>query len=261
MAGWHLDALRIRDDVVVLGTVEAHVDPCRAVLVATAELDELVRRGAEAAIVATPATTHRPIVERCLELGLHVLVEKPLAPKMADCEALLGAAAGAARAGIVVAVAHTERFSSAILDLRMSTPVAISTVRVGPRPQRIRDVGVLLDVAVHDVDLVRYLTKSEYTSVAVDVAGTDGGAEVEATIRARLADGSTVEHHAAWGAPNAVRQLVVDGRCIDLLAVEPGAALAAQAGAFVAACLGHGQSPRLATVADGAAAVAVLTAR
>src|SRR5256885_1453785 len=108
-------------------------------------VDALVRAGSEAVVVATPATTHRHLVERCVELGVHVLVEKPLATTAEDVEALQAAAACAARAGTVLAVGHVERFSPVVDGVTITPGAPIRTWRCGPRPDRVRDVGVLVD--------------------------------------------------------------------------------------------------------------------
>jgi predicted dehydrogenase len=254
----HLAVLRDRSDVRVIeaSDVAAEADPKSF---RTEWVDALVAGGAGAVIVATPATTHRTIVERCLELGVHVLVEKPLAANISDAAAMALAAENAERNGLVVAVGHVERFSPALADVTVTDHSAIRTRRAGPRPVRIRDVGVLLDLAVHDVDLVRFLTGREYRSAAVEVDIVDAaGVDLAASITGILDDGTSVTHEVSWCEQVTTRLLVIGDRSVDLILVDRTAAVTAQDAAFLNACLG-GERGFLARAADGLAALSVIT--
>jgi predicted dehydrogenase len=228
------------------------------------DLQGLLAQRPEAVIVATPAESHRSVVERCLAVGIHVLVEKPLATTLADAHAMVAAAR---RAKCQLAVGHVERFSPAVLDIRRAmgatAPTSISTTRVGRRPSQVRDVGALLDLAVHDVDLVRWLTGREYVDAAVEVlATTDDGRESHARVDGVLDDGTRVTHEVSWLAEPVRRWTVAGhgrGDTFDLLSAGTGALLA-QDEAFLAACLGGDPAGSLATAADGAAAVEVALA-
>jgi UDP-N-acetylglucosamine 3-dehydrogenase len=127
-----------------------------------ADLDGLLRGGApDFAIVAVPTEEHVPVVRVLASLGIHVLVEKPLAATGAEARALIDACQAA---GIHAAVGHVERFNPALLELRRRTQdgqlgqvFLVATERIGPFPDRVRDVGVIKDLATHDLDLVRWL--------------------------------------------------------------------------------------------------------
>jgi UDP-N-acetylglucosamine 3-dehydrogenase len=124
-----------------------------------AELLEAVRP--EIVTICTPTRTHAAIAELALRSGAHVLVEKPIAASAEDAERL---AALAAAEGRLLAVGHIERFNPAVAELarRLGSGeggriLQVHARRVGPFPHRIRDVGVIHDLATHDIDVLRFL--------------------------------------------------------------------------------------------------------
>lgn len=168
---------------------------------------------AEAVVVATPTVTHEPIATRALQAGLHVLVEKPIAPDLAAARRLIEAAD---EAGSVLAVGHIERhnpvvaFAKEALEARrFGRPITLSTRRVSRFPGRIRDVGCLLDIGIHDLDVLMHLMGG----VPVDVyalGGThaaDEGYEDHASILLRFADGVQGAVEVNWLTPRKVRKL------------------------------------------------------
>ena len=115
----------------------------------------------DAVVIASPTTTHLPLALAAIEPGIAVLVEKPLAATPAEADEVVTAAA---RAGVPVQVGHVERFNPAVLELGrlldagwLSTVYAITSRRAGPFPARIRDVGVTIDLATHDVDILSFV--------------------------------------------------------------------------------------------------------
>ncbi len=123
---------------------------------------------AQAVIIAAPAETHYDLAARALRAGLHVLVEKPIAATL-DQAAELAELARAA--GLVLQVGHLERFSAAhgALSARMGKPLYIEAVRIAPFKPRGTDVSVILDLMIHDLDLILALTDSPV--VHVDAVG------------------------------------------------------------------------------------------
>lgn len=122
------------------------------------------------AVVAVPTEEHLATVRELCAAGIHVLVEKPLAATAADAEAVIAAVEGA---GLHGAVGHVERCNPALLELRrrlnageIGRPFLIATERIGPFPDRVRDVGVVKDLATHDLDLVRWLGGAPVAEVA-----------------------------------------------------------------------------------------------
>jgi predicted dehydrogenase len=261
----HLTALSQCPTAHVVGVTDRNADARWSSDVPVfADVDELLGVRPEAIIVATPACSHRSVVERCLAAGMNVLVEKPLATSGKDALALVDAAR---RANRLLAVGHVERFSPVMRDIRVAMndagPRAISTIRVGPWPAHIRDVGVLLDLATHDADLVRWLTGREYAHVDVVVlARADDGRETHSRVHAVLDDGTRVTHEVSWLAERPIRRWKVAGErgSVAGFDLSVGTRVAAQDEAFLGACIGRGPTDRLASVADGAAAVAIALA-
>jgi UDP-N-acetylglucosamine 3-dehydrogenase len=115
--------------------------------------------------VVVPTYVHFEVASFVLAHGIHVLIEKPIAGTLAEALALIKLAE---RQQVRIAVGHVERFNPAIIEVkrqlfaqRLGQPFYLHTRRIGPFPPRIRDVGVILDLASHDIDIMRYLTNAE----------------------------------------------------------------------------------------------------
>ncbi|HEY1350275.1 MAG TPA: Gfo/Idh/MocA family oxidoreductase [Ktedonobacteraceae bacterium] len=115
--------------------------------------------------VAVPTHLHFTVAAYALERGIHVLLEKPIAGTIAEAQALI---ALARRSGVLLAIGHIERFNPAIVQLRrrlrageLGAIFQLHARRLGPFPPRIRDVGVTLDLATHDIDIMRHLVAAE----------------------------------------------------------------------------------------------------
>lgn len=162
-------ALKLAARGVLVGVADA--DPARAAAVAAefavpARDPAALIAASDAVIVAAPTRFHAPLALAAIAAGRHVFVEKPLAGTMADAEAI---AAAAAHAGVVLQVGHIERFSAAIAAVRASGAgrgaAAYEAVRVAPFRPRSLDVSVVLDLMIHDLDLVLELADATLTSV------------------------------------------------------------------------------------------------
>ncbi len=128
----------------------------------------------DAVVIASPTTTHLPLALAAIERGIAVLVEKPLAATPAEADEVVTAAV---RAGVPVQVGHVERFNPAVLELGrlldagwLSTVYAITSRRAGPFPARIRDVGVTIDLATHDVDILSFVAGERPIRVSAETA-------------------------------------------------------------------------------------------
>ena len=115
--------------------------------------------------IVVPTSLHLPIALAALEAGTHILVEKPIAATREEAEQMIAAANRAAR---TLTVGHVERFNPAILELRrrlraneLGRIFEVRATRLGPFPARIRDVGVVVDLAPHDLDIMRFLLGSD----------------------------------------------------------------------------------------------------
>lgn len=153
-----------------------------------ARAEELTARP-DVAVVAVPTTQHVAVAGGLLRAGVSCLVEKPLAPDEAGCRELI-AAAEAGRA--TLAVGHVERFNPAIrraMELGIR-PRFIEAHRLAPYPFRATDVGVVLDLMIHDLDLALAWTGSEIVSLDAVGGAVLSASEDIASVRLRFADGS-----------------------------------------------------------------------
>jgi predicted dehydrogenase len=123
----------------------------------------------DAVSVVTPTPAHFPIARDFLEAGAHVLVEKPITETPAEARELI---ALAARAGRVLQVGHLERFNAAILAAEpyLSSPRFVECHRLAPYRERGTDVNVVLDLMIHDIDIVQTIVGAPIA--AIDAVGT-----------------------------------------------------------------------------------------
>jgi predicted dehydrogenase len=142
----------------------------------------------DAVSIATPTPLHFPLAQECLERGVHVLVEKPVTETPEQARSLIGAAA---RNGRVLQVGHLERFNAAILALEgtLGTPRFIESHRLAPFKERGTDVNVVLDLMIHDIDLIQSLVGAPIESIdAVGASVFSSGLDI-ANARIRYANG------------------------------------------------------------------------
>lgn len=178
---------------------------------------ELIERERpEAVTVAVPTQQHFPVVRDCLRAGCHVLVEKPIAATVDEGRQL---AAEAVAAGRVLTVGHIERFNPAVIDLKrriaageLGRVFQIHARRLGPFPQRVRDVGVVVDLATHDLDVMRYLTGGEVARVYAETkreVHTSNEDLFNGMVRFRDDTLGVLEIN--WLTPTKIRELCVTG--------------------------------------------------
>jgi predicted dehydrogenase len=147
----------------------------------------------DALIVAAPADAHHALAAAALRAGRHVLVEKPIAATLSQADEL---AALAAERGLVLQVGHQERFSAAFnaLEGRLGAPLYIEATRIAPFKLRGTDVSVVLDLMIHDLDMILSLVASPIESVdAVGAAVASEHADIaNARIRFRTGAVATI---------------------------------------------------------------------
>ncbi len=121
-------------------------------------LEDLLER-VDAVVVATPTRTHAEVSEQVLRRGVHTFIEKPIAADLNEADRILAAAADS---GAQVQVGHVERFNTAVVGARpyLDEPLFIESHRLAPFTERGSDVAVVLDLMIHDVDLVSSLVGS-----------------------------------------------------------------------------------------------------
>ena len=142
----------------------------------------------DALIVAAPAEAHFELATAALAAGKHVLIEKPIAATLAQADAL---AAQAQAAGLVLQVGHLLRYSAEhrAISARMTRPLYIEAARIAPFKPRGTDVSVILDLMIHDLDLVLALVDSPISSVDAVGAAVSSVHEDIANARVRFENG------------------------------------------------------------------------
>ena len=123
----------------------------------------------EVVSVCVPTTFHHAVVMEAIKNKKHVLVEKPIAFTLNEAEEMIAAAK---EAGVILATGHVERFNPAVQKAKeliedgvIGDIVSAFAKRVGPLPPRIKDVGVSIDLAIHDLDIMNYLFEEDITQV------------------------------------------------------------------------------------------------
>lgn len=170
----------------------------------------------DAVSIAVPTVDHLEVAQRVIERGIHLLLEKPIAFSVNEGEQIISAAA---QANVQLMIGHIERFNPAVMALKerlnkgeLGRVFQIDARRQGPFPARVRDVGVVIDLAVHDVDVMRYITGAEIGRIY---------AETERRIHSthedllsgllRLSDGTVGTLTINWLTPTKIRELYVTG--------------------------------------------------
>lgn len=193
---YHLEKLSDDPACDLVGVVE--IDPERRSQAAarfgirgSADLEAFAGQ-ADAAVIATPTPTHKAVGLQAFSHGWHVLVEKPMAATVEGAEALLTAAAAR---GVMLQVGHTERFNPAMAaGLAVADrPRFIVAERLGPFTGRSTDVDVVLDLMIHDLDIVAHLSESELVEVrALGVPVLTNEVDM-ASARLAFADGTVAQ--------------------------------------------------------------------
>jgi UDP-N-acetylglucosamine 3-dehydrogenase len=175
----------------------------------------LSRKDIDAIIICTPTVTHKQVAIRALVTGKHVFVEKPMTNTVSEARELMTLAESK---GLRIMPGHIERFNPAVTYLksladkgRLGKIILLLARRVGRKPDRISDVGVVRDTAIHDIDLSRYILKDEVNSVYARIGSTRNANEDYAEIMLQFGNGGTAFIDANWLTLQKTRTLVVTG--------------------------------------------------
>lgn len=191
-------------------------------------LDELLGLGLDAAIVAVPSEEHEAVAVALASAGVHSLIEKPLANTLNAAVDIRDAFAGT---DLVAAVGQVERYNPAMVALKrrlnrgeLGRIISIRTRRAGPNPTRVRDVGVVADLATHDIDLALWLG-GRLASLSAEVAHRlESPYEDLVEVIGRFEDGAVVSLSVNWLTPTKERSVSVLGErgafVADLLSAD-----------------------------------------
>ncbi|MBF0342119.1 MAG: Gfo/Idh/MocA family oxidoreductase [Magnetococcales bacterium] len=232
-----------------LGRFHAHkysrIEGVKLVAVADLQPDRAARVGAELGVVAvadytellsrvdlvsvvTPTESHYRVVRDCLQAGVHVLVEKPITTRLEEADRLIELAAQQKR---LLQVGHIKRFHPAVQALLDSgllvNPRFIDAQRFAPFKNRALDVDVVLDLMIHDVDLILHFVQSEVVSIEAVGTGVLSGKLDIANARIRFANGCIANVSASRVARDATRRMRIfqDDALFDLDFMRPGLAV------------------------------------
>jgi UDP-N-acetylglucosamine 3-dehydrogenase len=214
----HARVLRSLDGVELVGVSDFMGDPTGAAagVPVYRSVEELIGQGLDMCVVATPTVTHEAIGTQLADAGVAALIEKPVAQDAAAAERLVAAFEAA---GVVGCVGHIERYNPALQQMRarleagaLGDVYQVVTRRQGPFPARISDVGVIFDLATHDIDLTAWVTQQPYRLVSAQTAHRSGRhAEDLVSVVGQLGDGTVVNHLVNWLSPLKERVTVVTG--------------------------------------------------
>ncbi len=224
MGGNHVRVYWEMPDVQLVGVADA--DPQAAQNVAKrygtrayADYRELLdEEKPDAVTIAVPTVDHLGVALEVIARQIHLLIEKPIAFSVEEGRQIIIAAE---RAGVCLTVGHTERFNPAVSALRarladgeLGRVFQIDARRQGPFPARVRDVGVVIDLAVHDLDVMRYVTSSEIVRVYAETERRIHSTREDLlTGLVRLSDGAVGTLTINWLTPTKIRELYVTGEC------------------------------------------------
>ncbi len=164
--------------------------------------------------VCVPTTLHKTVATYSLSWGINTLVEKPIADSEKNAKAIISSAK---KSGAKLAVGHIERFNpviSALKEFLFSNGArifSISIQRVGPIPPRIKDIGIVLDLGTHDIDLVSYLTQQPISQIycTTNTYSNPSRHEDSAHINLTLESGISASITTNWLTPYKQRKLEV----------------------------------------------------
>jgi UDP-N-acetylglucosamine 3-dehydrogenase len=180
------------------------------------DIEQLLALQLDYAVIACPTALHEEVGLRLAEAGVHALIEKPLAPSV---EAAVKLVEAFEAKGLVGAVGHIERYNPSLQSLRsrleageLGDMYQIVTRRQGPFPGRIADVGVVMDLATHDIDLTAWVTGREYVDVSARTVSRSGRPHEDmVSAIASLGGGLMANHLVNWLSPFKERSTVITG--------------------------------------------------
>jgi len=218
MGANHARVLADLAEVKLVGIADS--DPKQRALVANAlgcaghaDVEALIAGGVDAITIAAPTHLHRDLALTCVRHGVHILVEKPIASSVEEGRAIIAAAQ---RAGVTLMIGHVERFNPAVeaikTAIRDEDILSIAITRVGPFPPRMSNVGVVIDLAVHDIDLIRWFTDSDIVEVQPQLSNAVAEREDIALLQFRTASGVLAHINTNWLTPFKARSVTVATR-------------------------------------------------
>lgn len=172
------------------------------------DYEQLLKQHLDAVTIAVPTSLHKKVSLDVAQAGTNMLVEKPIADTVQNADEIINTAQ---RNGVKLMVGHIERFNPIVPvvkeSIKDSRIISIGITRVGPFPPRVRDVGVVIDLATHDIDLIRYLTDSEFKRAYPLTSKNLSGQEDSAILCFEMDNGVLAYSIVNWLTPFKVREI------------------------------------------------------
>ena len=174
---------------------------------------ELLKQNLDAVSIAIPTSIHKKVAVDFANAGVNILVEKPIADTVPNANEIINSCQ---QNRVKLMIGHIERFNpviSTIKEIVKNTEIiSIDIARLGPLPPRVKDIGVIIDLAVHDIDIIRYLTGSEFVSVHSMTSKTLSNNEDTAIISLKTENGILCHITTNWLTPFKVREINIASR-------------------------------------------------
>lgn len=175
---------------------------------------DILKLGVDLVSIAVPTTLHREVGVACCNKGIHCFVEKPIADTLENARELISAAE---KNNVTLSIGHIENFNAAVIKLKeilqeemLGTLLHISAKRVGPFVPRVKDIGIVVDSASHDISVIRYLLGKEPKSTFAKHQTVENKRGDYAVIVLDFGDVfASIE--ANWFTPHKIRNLIVTG--------------------------------------------------
>lgn len=206
--------------VELVGIVDTNLERAREIakqykVKAFQDYRELISK-VDAVSIAVPTSLHKQVALDFIENGVNVLVEKPIAESIESAEEIIRAAE---KNNVTLMVGHIERFNPAVLRLKeiiesnsLGEIVTLTAKRVGPFPPQIKDVGVIIDLAVHDIDVMSFLLGEQVKEVYAKAGSAKNPLELEDyAVIVLTFESATGVVETNWLTPHKVRKLSVVG--------------------------------------------------
>lgn len=186
-------------------------------------IGELEALEVDAVVVATPTSSHKALGTHFLERGIHTLIEKPVCSNVGEVDDLIAARNSS---GAIAMVGHLERFNPAVSALKshiergtIGGVFQIATRRQGFFPARVSDVGVTKDLAIHDIDIARFISGTSYLSLFATLSRVSGREHEDMIVITGLMNNSILVNHLVnWVSPMKERVVTVTGSAGTLVA-------------------------------------------
>lgn len=171
---------------------------------------ELLRQNLDAVSIVVPTSLHREVAETVAASGVAMLVEKPIAATIPEAREMVQICRNY---NVKIMVGHVERYNPVITvvrkEIEQEEVSLVEITRIGPFPPRIKDVGIVIDLATHDVDLIRYLTSSEFKRSFGLISRNLIEHEDLAILAFEMENGTLARVTTNWLTPFKVRELTI----------------------------------------------------